>query len=185
MSYDPEKGATEPYVSDAGAVPGENFEYGSSLYARLQRWAGKLGVEQRGIERVPSDERTDTSLLNVGTMWLSANMVVSSLAIGILGKQLFFLGFADSVLVILFFNLLGIMPVCYYSTFGPVFGLRQMVLSRFWYGWWGVKLSMLPSIAPAKSPEANHLPQLPSSTSSPASVGPVSTPSSVPSSSTP
>lgn len=67
-------------------------------------------------------------------------MVVSSFAIGILGKSLFELGAADAMLVVLFFNLLGILPVCFFSTFGPKFGLRQMVLSRFWYGWWGVKL---------------------------------------------
>lgn len=50
------------------AVPGETFEYGTSTYAKLQRLAGKLHVEQRGIERVPDDERDDNSLLNVGTM---------------------------------------------------------------------------------------------------------------------
>jgi NCS1 nucleoside transporter family len=72
--------------------------------------------------------------------WLSANMVVSSFAIGLLGKSIFYLGFVDAILVIIFFNLIGITPVCYFSTLGPVFGLRQMVLSRFWFGWHGVKL---------------------------------------------
>lgn len=67
-------------------------------------------------------------------------MVVSSFAIGLLAQRLFFLGFVDAVLVCLFFNLIGVMPVCYFSTFGPRFGLRQMVLSRFWFGWYGVKL---------------------------------------------
>lgn len=127
-------------VADDGAVPGESFEYGDSAYAKLQRLAGKFNIEQRGIERVPENERNDDSLLNVGTMWLSANMVVSSFAIGLLGKSLFFLGFVDAILVVLFFNLIGIIPVCYFSTFGPRFGLRQMVLSRFWFGWHGVKL---------------------------------------------
>jgi len=67
-------------------------------------------------------------------------MVVSSFAIGLLAKAVFYLGFVDAILVVLFFNLIGILPVCYFSTFGPRFGLRQMVLSRFWFGWWGVKL---------------------------------------------
>ena len=67
-------------------------------------------------------------------------MVVSSFAIGTLAQSLFYLGFVDAILVCLFFNLLGIMSVCFFSTFGPLFGLRQMVLSRFWFGWWGVKL---------------------------------------------
>lgn len=131
------------YVDEDGAVPGESFEYGNSVFARAQRLAGKFHVEQRGIERVPEYERTDSgfkALLNVGTMWLSANMVVSSFAIGVLALPLFYLGFADAILVCLFFNLLGILPVCFFSTFGPRFGLRQMVLSRFWFGWYGVKL---------------------------------------------
>ena len=67
-------------------------------------------------------------------------MVVSSFAIGVLANGIWYMGFADAILVCLFFNLLGILPVCFFSTFGPRFGLRQMVLSRFWFGWYGVKL---------------------------------------------
>lgn len=68
-------------------------------------------------------------------------MVVSSFAIGALARPVFNLGFVDSALTIIFINLLGIMPVCFFSTFGPRFGLRQMVLSRFYFGFYGVKLS--------------------------------------------
>ena len=75
------------------------------------------------------------------TQWLAANMVVSSFAIGALATPVFGLGFADSILTILFFNLLGTIPVAFFSTFGPVFGLRQMVLSRFFFGFYGVKIS--------------------------------------------
>lgn len=57
----------EDYNSN-GAVPGETLVYGHSLYARVQRWAAKLNIEQRGIERVPEDERTDTSYVNIGSM---------------------------------------------------------------------------------------------------------------------
>lgn len=67
-------------------------------------------------------------------------MVVSSFALGMLANELFFLGVADACLVILFFNIIGLGVVSFFSTFGPTFGLRQMVLSRFWFGWWGVKL---------------------------------------------
>jgi len=79
MSYDLEKndekhaievGSDPTYMpDDGGAVPGESFEVGDSLYAKLQRIAGKFGVEQRGIERVPENERHDKNgLLNVATM---------------------------------------------------------------------------------------------------------------------
>ena len=71
-------------------------------------------------------------------------MVSSSFAIGVLGKSTFDLGFLDAILVCLFFNLLGVMTVCFFSCFGPAFGLRQMVLSRFWFGWWAVRASELP-----------------------------------------
>ena len=56
---------------DNAAVPGESFEIGTGLYARIQRAAGKLRIEQRGIERVPEDERVDNgfkALLNTSTM---------------------------------------------------------------------------------------------------------------------
>lgn len=99
---------------------------GSSLHAKLMHFAGKFGVEQRGIERVPEDERTDTgfkALLNVSTMWFSANLVVAAFALGLLAQSTFKLGVADAMLVILFFNLIGITPVCFFSTFGPKFGL--------------------------------------------------------------
>jgi len=39
------------FVPDDGAVPAETFVMGDSWIAKTQRLAGKLGVEQRGIER--------------------------------------------------------------------------------------------------------------------------------------
>ncbi|KAI0912805.1 purine-cytosine permease [Ustulina deusta] len=127
-------------VSDIDAVPSYMPTEGNSLFGKLQAFAGKFGVEQRGIERVPNDERTDSSLSQIGTLWLSANMVVSSFAIGVLAIPVFNLGFVDSALTIIFVNILGVVPVCFFSTFGAKFGLRQMVLSRFYFGYYGVKL---------------------------------------------
>ncbi|EWC43612.1 hypothetical protein DRE_01499 [Drechslerella stenobrocha 248] len=151
---DEEKKGAAMGVAEDG--PAETFEIGDSLYARLQRFAGKYNIEQRGIERastilrsyptsyqeesisnahhVPESEKTDTKLYKVGTMWLAVNLVVSSFAIGVLGPNVFRLGWYDSVLAIIFFNLLAITPVCFFSTFGPEFGLRQMILSRFYFG---------------------------------------------------
>ena len=61
-------GGAPGYTDDTGAVPGESFTYGNSTYAKLQTFAGKFGVEQRGIERVPESERTDTSLRKIATL---------------------------------------------------------------------------------------------------------------------
>ena len=53
---------------------------------------------------------------------------------------MFYLGFVDGLLTIFFINLLGTLPVAFFSTFGPVYGMRQMVLSRFFFGYYGVKV---------------------------------------------
>ena len=67
-------------------------------------------------------------------------MVTSSVAIGALAIPVFDLGFGDAAATIIFINLLGITPVAYFSCFGPRFGLRQMILSRFWFGFFGVRV---------------------------------------------
>jgi hypothetical protein len=138
---------------ESGAVHGDTFVTGDSLYARIQRLAGRFGVEQRGIERVPEDERTDKTTIKLCTMWLAPNMTVSTFAIGVLAVPVFNLGFIDAALTILFFNTLGIIPVCFYATFGPRFGMRQMMLGRFWFGYNGVKLSM--SILPCSGDDSS------------------------------
>lgn len=56
------------YAPENVAVPNKAFTEGDSPYAKIQRFAGRFNIEQRGIERVPEDERTDKSLVNVGTM---------------------------------------------------------------------------------------------------------------------
>lgn len=79
MNPDLEKraGVEDPsLVDETGAVPGSSFEYGDSLYARLQRLGGKIKVEQRGIERVPDDERTDSSYWNIGSMVLPPSILL-------------------------------------------------------------------------------------------------------------
>ena len=62
------------YISDGGAVHAETFVVGDSFYARAQRLAGRFGVEQRGIERVPSDERLPDSMSQIGTMVSSQDL---------------------------------------------------------------------------------------------------------------
>jgi purine-cytosine permease-like protein len=67
-------------------------------------------------------------------------MVVATFALGVLAVPVFGLGFVDGLLAIFFINVLGVIPVCFFSTFGPEFGLRQVILSRFFFGYYGVKL---------------------------------------------
>ncbi|PGH12457.1 hypothetical protein AJ79_04293 [Helicocarpus griseus UAMH5409] len=132
-----------PALSDEPKTESEgDIEIDQSFIAKLQRFTARYGVEQRGIEPVLEHERTDTTVLKVGTLWFACNMVVSAFAIGILAVPVFGLGFVDGFLVILFFNILGGLPVCFFSTLGARFGLRQMILTRFYFGYYGVKIAV-------------------------------------------
>ncbi|CAI4060335.1 hypothetical protein SKDZ_05G1370 [Saccharomyces kudriavzevii ZP591] len=100
----------------------------------LNRIAASLRAETKGIEPITEDEKTDGSILNAASMWFSANMVLPAYAIGALGPMVFGLNFGQSVLVIIFFNLLGLVSVAFFSVFGAELGLRQMILSRYLVG---------------------------------------------------
>ena len=100
----------------------------------INTFAAKLNTETKGIEPVTEEEQNDSSLLNAASMWFSANMVLAAFSIGGLGPMIYDLNFGTCVLVIVFFNILGLIPVAFFSLFGPEFGLRQMVLSRFLIG---------------------------------------------------
>jgi len=56
--------------SAAGGVRDGDLSAGDGVFAKMQRYVGSIGVEKRGIERVPDtvDERTDTSMSKVGTV---------------------------------------------------------------------------------------------------------------------
>jgi hypothetical protein len=83
-NYDVETGAEKhrapnganEYIGDEGAVHAETFIVGDSLYARTQRFASGFGVEARGIERVPSDERTDAGMSKIGTLVCNAQSIL-------------------------------------------------------------------------------------------------------------
>jgi NCS1 nucleoside transporter family len=98
------------------------------------------GIETHGIERVSPETRSHVRIFDNFTMWLSANLVISTVALGALAIPVFQLGFWDSVAVIIVFNILGVLPVAFFSTLGPKLGLRQMTISRFSFGWVGAMI---------------------------------------------
>ncbi|CAI4060339.1 hypothetical protein SKDZ_05G1380 [Saccharomyces kudriavzevii ZP591] len=100
----------------------------------LNRIAAALNAETKGVEPITEDEKTDDSMLNAATIWFSANMVIVAYSVGALGPLVFGLNFGQSVLVIIFFNILGLLPVALFSLFGVELGLRQMILSRYLAG---------------------------------------------------
>ncbi|KAL1409851.1 hypothetical protein Q8F55_003850 [Vanrija albida] len=111
----------------------------ATFQAYNARLEAALGIEARGIERVPETERPDHRLWGNLTLWLSANCVLPTFGVGILGPLLFGLGLGDSLLTIAFFVLASAALPALCSTFGPKLGLRQMTSSRFSWGWAGAK----------------------------------------------
>jgi len=105
------------------------------------------GVEQHGIERVSPKTRTHVRVFDNFTMWLSANLVISTIALGAIANLAFGLGFWDGLAVIIIFNALGVLPVAFFSTLGPKLGLRQMTISRFSFGWVGGIIMALFNVA--------------------------------------
>ncbi|KAF8928911.1 hypothetical protein BGZ58_009305 [Dissophora ornata] len=111
-----------------------------------QNWFRKifLGVELRGIERVMPEDRQPKGVINNLLMWWSVNCVLTTVPIGTLGPAVFGMGLRDTILSIVGFTILGCFTTAFCATLGPKLGLRQMVISRFSFGWWGaVVLSLL------------------------------------------
>src|SRR5579883_3419404 len=105
------------------------------------------GIETHGIERVSPSTRSHIRIVDNFTMWLSANLVISTVALGAIANPIFLLGFWDGLAVIIIFNALGVLPVAFFSTLGPKLGLRQMTITRFAFGWVGGIIMALFNVA--------------------------------------
>ncbi|CUM56947.1 unnamed protein product [Debaryomyces tyrocola] len=110
----------------------------TEVKTKMSSWfdimASLLNAETKGIEIVTDEEKGNDSIWNAVTMWLSADLVIATFALGALGVTVFHLSFWQCVLTILSFSLLGVFPIAYLSIFGPKLGLRQIVLSKFLVG---------------------------------------------------
>lgn len=116
-------------------IPGDKHGWLSHPLAKsLLSW----GVEERGIVPVPEEERMDTQYYKIFFVWFSMNFNILSFSTGTLGPIVFELGLRDSCLVILFFNLLACALPAYLNTWGPRTGMRQMIQSRYSFGYFGI-----------------------------------------------
>ncbi|KAI1105606.1 FAD/NAD(P)-binding domain-containing protein [Jackrogersella minutella] len=117
----------------------------------LQRWFKRLdektGLEARGIERVPESLRhprvTAGSYVQMFLIWFSINCTANNMTIGILGPATYGLGLTDAMVCCLFGTIFGAICTGYISSFGPVSGLRTLVIARFTMGYWPSKLCVL------------------------------------------
>ncbi|SCV00780.1 LANO_0F08548g1_1 [Lachancea nothofagi CBS 11611] len=106
-----------------------------------------LGVEIRGIQRIPPYERgTSKQFFSVAGLWLSAAGGLSSMSSYFLGPLIFELTFRQSLMSGLISMAIGCGVAAYCSTMGPQSGCRQMVTARYLFGWYFVKFVALVSI---------------------------------------
>ncbi|BGP18622.1 hypothetical protein JCM10213_004171 [Rhodosporidiobolus nylandii] len=146
--YDLEKQAPSANGDELGTevLQADDGVQRGGVVGALWKVAKKLdsyGVEVRGVERVPEDERHHTSYADSGYLWASANCTISTLSLGTLGNSIWGMGGADACLCIVFFNLLCTLPVAAFSCWGKSTGLRQMMLGRFSFGPWTIMFPIL------------------------------------------
>src|SRR5215467_2158415 len=117
--------ATYETTVEAG-VPVREGEYGDRVVA----------VEPGGIEYIPEKERHGTPLKLFWT-WMSANLEFATIFVGVLPVAFFGMGFADAAIALVLGTALGSITHGILSSWGPKFGVPQMVQSRGAFGYLG------------------------------------------------
>jgi len=95
-----------------------------------------VAVEPGGAEFIPLGDRHGRPLQLFWT-WTSPNLEFATVFVGVLGIALFGLSFWQAVLAIVLGTAVGSVSMGVLSARGPSFGVPQMVLSRFGFGYWG------------------------------------------------
>jgi NCS1 family nucleobase:cation symporter-1 len=118
-------GTSDPAIHSAD-VPIREGDYGDRIVA----------VEPGGIEFIPEHERHGGPLMLFWT-WLSANIEFATIFVGFLPVAFFGMGFWDAALALVLGTALGSITHAILSSWGPKFGVPQMVLSRGPFGYLG------------------------------------------------
>ncbi|KAJ7643966.1 purine-cytosine permease [Roridomyces roridus] len=95
------------------------------------------GVEARGVERVPEDQREEKNMWNNLLMWWSVNTVLTTLPIGVLAQEFYTLTLPHAIATIFCFAALGSVATSFIATLGPKTGLRTMIITRYSSGYVG------------------------------------------------
>ncbi|RPD65014.1 cytosine-purine permease [Lentinus tigrinus ALCF2SS1-6] len=133
----------EKVVARETAIPTAEADPEDVLVKRYGRFGPLLsklfasGVEARGVERVPEDQRETRNMWNNLLMWWSVNTVLTTIPIGTLAQVYYTLTLPHTVATILCFGALGAIATAFISTLGPRTGLRTMIITRFSSGYVG------------------------------------------------
>jgi purine-cytosine permease-like protein len=93
-------------------------------------------VEPGGAEFIPLGDRHGKPYQQFWT-WVSPNMEFATVFVGVIGVWFFGLSFWMSTLAIVLGSALGSLSMGFLAARGPLFGVPQMVLSRFGFGFLG------------------------------------------------
>ena len=95
-----------------------------------------LQIEPLGTEFVPESERHGSPRGLFG-VWFSANAEIATWMVGLFTVALYGTSLHSAIAGIIIGNLIGFGLLGVLSTFGPRYGVPQMVASRLAFGWYG------------------------------------------------
>ncbi len=98
-------------------------------------------AEAHAVEPIPQSERHGKAR-DLFTLWFSANMQVTTIAVG---AAYVFIGLplVWSIIAIILGNLVGAVFMAYHSAQGPIIGVPQMIQSRAQFGYYGAILPLI------------------------------------------
>ncbi|KAI8143536.1 permease for cytosine/purines, uracil, thiamine, allantoin-domain-containing protein [Fennellomyces sp. T-0311] len=99
-----------------------------------KRWLSVPKVEQQGITPTPEDGRPHTRITDNFTLWFTVNTNSICLSFGIIGMRLYHISFWEGFTCIVIANALSAIPGAIFTTFGPRYGFRQIVIARYSFG---------------------------------------------------
>lgn len=136
-------------VADHNDDSAPDPEQPASFLRSFERLLLKYNIETRGIQRVEDHEKhriTKFTYIQVFVLWISVNLVVNNVTLGMLGPAVYELSFKDSSLCAAFGALVGSIPVAWIATWGPISGIRTMIFGRYTMGWWPSKIIVVLNI---------------------------------------
>ncbi|KAN0073667.1 Permease for cytosine/purines, uracil, thiamine, allantoin domain containing protein [Tylopilus felleus] len=138
-SYDREKGVEngDTQVFAVEAAPDQVIAKRFGVFGPLLSKLFQSGVEARGVERVPENQRETKNSWNNLLMWWSVNMVLTTIPVGVLAQFAFTLTLPHAVATTFCFAALGSVATAFIATLGPRTGLRTMIITRYSSGYLG------------------------------------------------